>query len=260
MKLKYKKIIILISMCTMGIGLITFSITGQSKNSSTDVEESSTNMVAFNPEAVDTIDDQAILSNTVPSISPIPTIAPEVEADDASITLKAANATDELQKNAYDDINDLIKKYLNAKLSDDIDKFKPLVNDVSILDLDDIARKTKYIQKYKNIDCYTKKGPEEGSFIVYAYHEVKFTSIKTLAPAMNEFYVKTDENGKRYIYLGKIDSQTEEYFNQVRESDEIMDLIYSVNDKMEKATNKDDELKQFYLKLEESAQSVTKKD
>lgn len=254
MKLKYKKMIIMISMCTMGIGLVTFSITGSPEKPAKVVEENVDDMVAYDAQAVATIEDQDLLSATITMPTPEPTIIPEIEA-----TMKTQVVVDVLEKNAYKDVNKLINKYLNAKLTKDVKNFKLLVNDVSSLDMKDIERKTKYIEEYQNLTCFSRKGPEEGTYIVYAYHEVKFTSIDTLAPAMNEFYVKTDKNGDPFIYLGEIDKDTETYLNDVRESDEVMDLIYTVNEKLQKAVDGDDALAEFYLKLEES-QSVTKND
>jgi hypothetical protein len=254
MKLKYKKMILMISMCTMGIGMVTFSMTNQSDKNSTGVEEKVSTMVAYDASAVAINDSEEESTTVLPTVTPMPTIAPTEEETSA----KVVSVT--LEDNTHKDINKLIKKYLNAKLKNDISKFETLVNDTSLLDLEDIERKTKYIEEYQNLECYTCDGAEAGSYIVYAYHEVKFTSIDTMAPAMNEFYVKTDANGDPYIYLGEIDEATEEYMNQVRNSEEVMELIYNVNDKLEKAVKNDDALAEFCLKLQESTKAVTMND
>ncbi len=39
-----------------------------------------------------------------------------------------------------------------------------------------------------------------------------------------------------------------------------MDLIYDVNDKLQQAVNNDSSLSEFYLKLEETTQKVTKNE
>ncbi len=252
MKLKYKKLVVMITMCTMGIGLVTFSISRPSDKKTTVVESNDEGAIAYKAADTDIASADIKAASILPTATPTPTEAPEQTQEELA-TVKAGN----LEKNAYKDINKLIKSYLNAKLGKDIDKFTPLVNNVGFIDLTDIQRKTKYIEAYKNVACYTKKGPEEGSYIVYAYHEVKFTSIDTLAPAMNEFYVKTDEKGDPYIYLGEIDKDTELYLDAVRDSTEVMDLIYDVNDKLQKAVKNDNALYEFYLKLEESAKNVT---
>jgi len=263
MKLKYKKMIIMISMCTMGIGLVTFSITGQSKNSATEVEETAEVMDVYNAKAVAIIGDQNVLSATLPAVTPIPAVSSTMDATleiEGTEVAKVAEVTNILETDSYKDINKLIKKYYNAKLTDDVKNFNSLVNDTSKLNMDDIKRKTKYIEEYKNFTCYTRKGPEVGSYIVYAYHEVKFSNIDTPAPGMNEFYVMTNESGDPYIYLGEIDKDAEQYMKESRESEDAMDLIYSVNEKLQKVRNSDTALNEFYMKLEESAKNITKND
>lgn len=247
MKLKYKKMVLMVTVCTMGIGMVTFSITNQANKPTTKVEKSA-DIQTFNAElAMDTKSEVAEIA--IPTTTPVPTEVP--------VQVSTLAADNPLEKDAYKDVNTLITKYLKAKLAGKLKGFSSLVNETDLINIDDMNRKTKYIEEYDNLACYTKEGPEEGSYLVYAYHEVKFKSIDTLAPAMNEFYVKTNEEGKLYIYLGAIDSETEKYFEEVRESDEVMDLIYNVNDKLEKILEKDTSLASFYEKLKESAQNVS---
>jgi hypothetical protein len=241
MKIKYKKMIIMVTMCTMGIGLVTFSVSKPAANEATAVEESDS-MVAFN--ATDE-------SETNPEA------AKTAEVADAALTAETQTPEVVVLKDAKKDINTLITKYLSAKISGKAEDFKTLVNDSKLLDIEDIQRKTKYIEAYENVKSYVVEGPIEDSYIVYAYHEVKFSGIDTLAPAMNEFYVTLSQDGKPQIYLGEIDSETAEYLNGVRNSDEVMDVIYNVNDALEKAVKEDVALAEFYLKLEESTKDVT---
>lgn len=255
MRLKYKKMMIMVSMCVMGIGMITFSIVKPSVDKDTadrtDSNKAAKTMVASDG-GFDGNEDAAEFNIQAQDATMSTFVAPETK------TVKAE--LEPLKKDANKKVNKLIKNYLNAKLKDDIDAFKPLVNDTSLLNAADIKRQTKYIEDYDNITCYSQNGPEEGSLIVYAYHEVKFKGIDTPAPAMNEFYVKTNENGEPYIYLGVIDSETDEYFGEVRDSEEVAELIYDVNDKLQHAVNNDSALSNFYLKLEETTQKVTKNE
>jgi hypothetical protein len=247
MKLKYKKMVLVVTACVMGIGMVTFSIKNQDNKPTTTVEKSA-DIQTFNTEIdVNATSDVAkvAIPTTTPLVTPVPT---------QEVTLTMDNP---LEKDTNKEVNTLIAKYLKAKLDGKLKAFTPLVNETETINISDMNRKTKYIEKYENLSCYTKKGPEEGSYLVYAYHEVKFKSIDTLAPAMNEFYVKTDADGDLYIYLGAIDKDTEKYFEQIRETDDVMDLIYNVNNKLEKILDKDSSLASFYGKLKESAQNVS---
>lgn len=239
--------IIMISMCTMGIGMVTFSMNGESKEATTEVESlSMKSAVAFNTSS-DSGEVSSVFAAAVEAASPTPTEIPVVEEPNP------------LVQNTNEEITTLITSYLNAKLTHKADSFKGVVNDVSLIDSKALERKTKYFEKFENLTCYTKKGPEEGSYIVYACHEVKIIDIETLAPAMDEFYVKTDENGKLYVYLGEIDDATGRYLNEARESEDVLNLIYSVNEKLAKARETDPVLDEFNKKLEEAIKNVTKK-
>lgn len=244
MKLKYKKIIVMISMCTMGIGMVTLSMSNQSKGSTTEVEGMTTKTVDSLEKTLDTSNFNDIFSAVVAKASPTPTVTPVVEEPNPLI------------KNENIEIDTLITNYLKAKLTNKAESFEGIINDVNLIDIKAMKRKTKYIEKYQNLKCYTKKGPEEGTYIVYACHEVKFTDIDTLAPAMDEFYVKTDESGKLYIYMGEIDKATGQYFDEARESEDVLALIYDVNDRLREARKSDPILDAFNLKLEEAAHST----
>lgn len=255
MKLKYKKMILMVSVCTMGIGMVTFTVTSHKADKTTKVESS----VKIEEESVNTL-------NAASDDSSIANIAASVVTPEANRSVMSAEAEVSkvvLEKDANKEINKLISKYLKAKLKGKIEGFKSIVNNTDLIDIEDINRKTKYVEKYENLSCYTVKGPEEGTFLVYAYHEVKFKSIDTLAPGMNEFFVKTNDDGSYYIYLGeaensgKVDKKTEKYLQEVRESEEVMELVSSVNDSLEQKIKKDPALEKFYAKLTESAKNVS---
>lgn len=256
MKLKYKKMILMVTVCTMGIGMVTFSVTRQNGKNSTVVESTNSDMAALKENKILDVSSADLLSATALS-SLIPSTD---EASQKVAALQADEDTNALEKDAYADINELITKYLSAKLTNKKADYKSIVSDVTLLDLEDIERKTKYIEKFENISCYTKKGPEDGTFVVFAYHEIKFKSIDTLAPAMNRFYVKQNEDGKLYIFLGDADKETERAIKELSDSDDVLALIESVNSKLEKAVEKDGPLGEFYLKLEESAKDVSKNE
>lgn len=259
MKLKYKKMIIMVSMCTMGIGMVVFSTSHPAKKENNDGQK----IVAEGQGDVS----PASLKNETPETGVLDAFRSIDEPDDTNQITETPEADKKedvvsapLEKNEDKKINKLIKKYLNAKLGTKLSAFEDIVSDTSFLDMDDMIRKNSYIEGYDNIEVYTKKGIKEGSYVVYAYHEVKFTSIDTLAPAMNEFYIEADEEGNPIIYLGKIDGDTKTYLDEVRNSEEVMELIYKVNDDLKNAVEKDNALAEFYVKLEESAKKVADKE
>ncbi|MDF2872513.1 MAG: hypothetical protein K0R05_4088 [Anaerocolumna sp.] len=264
MKLRYKKIIAMVTVCTMGIGMITFSITRQEQNKSTGVENKVQSLSADNLEAADVLESASAdvsakaavsAASLLPGedLSPTPTVTEDAEAD--SDVLFVAN--NPLEKSTNKELNTLIKKYLNAKLGGKVDDFKSLVDNTDLIDIKDINRKAKYIDKYENIESYIKTGPEEGSYAVYVYYDLKFSGIDTAAPGMIEYYVKTGDDGKLFINLSKNNADTTEYLKTLREAQDVADMIDSVDTKFEKVRKKDESLAAFYTKLEDSAKTVS---
>lgn len=272
MKLKYKKMIILVSACAMGIGLVTLSVARPKTNDGNKKANTEQMLEKEDASENDTLDlADAVTQENAEAASSIQANdikdadkTESVSADNNRIAQAESSTTeitaDKLVKNEYKDVNQLINKYLEAKLSKDVKNFDGIVNDISAFTKEDLERQTSYIDDYSNVDVYTKKGPEEGSLIVYAYHEVKFTDIETLAPAMNMFYVKQNESGDHYIYVGNVDEDTAKYIEVVNQSDDVMEVVYEVNDKLKKAIDSDEQLAIFYAKLEETAKQVAQND
>lgn len=268
MKLRYKKIIAMVTVCTMGIGMVTFSITRQEQDKTTAVERQVQTLTAFGATddskgSDESTDKEAgtMAKAAVSDASILPTDTPSVNGDatgsypdEASLLTVDKNP---LVKNTNTEIDKLISDYFKAKLSGKIEKFESLVDNTDLLNIKDINRKTKYIDKYSDIECYTKKGLEEGSYVVYASYRLKLSSIDTPAPGMNSYYVKTNSDGKLYIYLGEGDKKTDEFLTKLTSTSDVEDLIFQINEKLKTAMNKDAALSEFYAKLEESAKNVS---
>lgn len=259
MKLKYKKIILLTSLSTMGIGLLTLSISHNSpkaegQNNASQLESSNFESDADNNDADDyaagdagvramsimeTDQDNALTSAHSPTPTPDPTPTPvpvypleEVEGMDA-----------------------FIEEFYVAKTACDVEKLKSLYMDPSKVESrEQLQSMVQYIEEYRNIKTYAKKSIEEGAYIVYAYHEIKFSSINTLAPGLSKFYVKTDANGNFKI-ASDMTPDIEEYFNARNDDEDVQELIEMTNKKSEDAKAKDEDLMLFWNALDKLAKN-----
>lgn len=235
MKQKHKKVVLLIMVCLVGISMVTYSAKSQTR-----INELEKNRDKIAAQRVRPTNDYHDVDVTQAAGADI-IINGDIEMIQNGI----------LEKNAYEDINDLMKQYYAAKLSNKIVKFEHLVNSTDYINIKDNGRRTKYIESYENITCYTRQGLQENSFIVYVYHETKFKDIKTVAPGLDRFYVKLRDNKEPYIFFGDVDKKTTRYFKETDETEEVLDLVSKVNDKYAKAVAKDSKLHEFKLKLEE---------
>lgn len=222
MKLKYKGIIVIITMAVMCIGLLIFQLTAkkpadEKKNNKTQAEQSG---------------------------APAPSSAPEIEDDGTELLL-----------NAYPKINELVKKYTDATVNGDMDVINSLVSDPGTINEEQLHKENENIEEYKNIDCYTLKGPEEGSFVVYVYKEAKIVNIDTLAPALTRLYVCTKDDGSFYINIGEVDDAIKKSVDNTENNVQVIHLIQQVDQKLEDAKSSDTALKAFMDHLKQAPEN-----
>lgn len=103
------------------------------------------------------------------------------------------------QVDAFQEVNQLIQQYYTAYVSGDVGTLSALAVPLSANEQSYISMFSQYVEAYQNIKCYTKSGPETGSYLVSVEMELKFTGVDTVAPGLDFFYVRTNEDGSLYI-------------------------------------------------------------
>lgn len=174
--------------------IIVLGVIGR-KGSNEITESLSTNMV----------DDQADYSN---GIIPVP--------------------SDPLQIDAYVNVNTLVYKYFEARQNNDVDALLAIRN-FSSIDLMKMDELSQYFEAYQNIKCYTKAGPFEDSYIVYACYDVKIKNWDIMVPSELTLLVCSREDGSLYIYSGDMDKNAADYIVNISSQDDVVDLITRVN-------------------------------
>lgn len=157
-----------------------------------------------------------------------------------------------LEENAHPEINELMNAYYKAMAEGDVATIETLVDEIDNTEALRIEEMSKYIESYPKLDVYTKIGPVDNSYLVYACSEVKFTDYEETIPGLKVFYVCADENGKYYInYNGEENESDLKYIKEVSLQDDVVDL----NNKVAVAYNdmlaEDEELGQYILDLRE---------
>ncbi|NLP35267.1 MAG: hypothetical protein GX359_08765 [Clostridiales bacterium] len=249
MKLKYKKIIMLTTMSTMGIGLLTLSI---SKDSSKAEERSNDAMVQEanlllsaegDHETLALADDALAMENSEtasPTATPSPTPTPI--------------PVYELEKTTNQEIQTLFEEYYTAKNSSDVEKIKSLLTDPSKAPtVEQLQRKTEYIDDYRNIETYLKKSLDNDAYIAYVYQEIKFNGVNTMAPGVSKFYLVQDDNGKYKIYSDEMDEELKEYYDARNNDSDVQELLNMTNEKGEEAKSQDEDLKTFWDSIDKLA-------
>lgn len=228
MKLKYKKAIILVSMGTMFIGLLAFSMgAGSSKPSK---------IVSSQP------------SNTPQLEQTVPPTTPPTEEPAATHTW--GQSTDEK-------INKLMQDYFKASVAKDMKALEGLVTNIDYVSEEQLKVKYEYVEDARNIECYVVDGPQEGEYLVYVYSELKIKDVDTLAPGLSRFYVISEEGNGLKVFFGS-DSQIEAFMKETDASKEVQELAAKVQTRLDEALSSDENLLEFNKKLVEKANEKTK--
>lgn len=250
MKLKYKKIILLTTMSTMGIGLLTLSVTQDTQAESDGIdntpaveasllsEEESSEMSLASFDTAEAITEETSVTIT-PTELPSPTPIPVYSVEPAG---------------TYPEIDTLFDEYYKAKNNCDVDKLKQMLsNPAKVISQEDLQKETEYIEDYINIKTYTKKSREEGAYIVYVFSEVKFTGVNTPAPQLIKFYVITGADSKLKIYSDDLEGDLKDYYEERDTDADVIELIDMTNKASEEAKKKDEDLMKFWQKIDEIA-------
>ena len=115
---------------------------------------------------------------------------------------------------------------------------------------------SQYVDAYQNIKCYTKQGLDASSYLVSVYVEVKFKDVDTVAPGLDFFYVRTNDDGSVYIdnlysqYNLKIkenalDTSIQNLISEYEGSEDVNSLQKEVQDKYDTAVASDDKLSEM---------------
>lgn len=248
MKLKYKKMILLTALSTMGIGVLTLSVS----NDKTNANENTDSQVVAKLESTndDTAVETANLASALTiSVSPEPTLTPSPTPEPTPTPLPVYPIE---QEGAYPEIDNLLKDFYTAKLKRDVEALNALLTDPENgYSPEDLNSKMEYISEYRNVTTYVKRSFKEGTYIVLVYSEIKFTSIETPAPGLAIFYVVTGDDGKPKVFSGTMDDVTYSYYKERSNDEDVVAIIEMTNMKSDKALESDEYLKYFWNSIKE---------
>ena len=165
-------------------------------------------------------------------------------------TEEAAEAEEpnELEENAHSSIERLVSKYLDCIVSGDTDALAEVVDDLSDSDKEEVQKLSKAYESYSNLQCYTKKGPVDDSYIVFVCCDMKITGVETLAPYISCLYVTAkDDSGNRYIRYNNVeeDQELQAYVQELEQDPKVKALYDDVNARYQEALESDPALSEF---------------
>ena len=140
------------------------------------------------------------------------------------------------------EVTQLITEYYNAAAAGDMDTINSIVNTYDQETQIYLQKMSEHIEAYQNVVCYTKTGPVDGSYLVYAYYEIKFNDLETAVPGISPYLVYPREDGSLYIYEGDVEDSVNQYLEDISAQDDVIDLMNRVQVVFNEAVMQDDTL------------------
>lgn len=172
----------------------------------------------------------------------------QTEQTSVQVTEASDNALD---SERYPEITELVELYYQAKLTGDTSAIEKYVDNIEDVNMEEIKASNEYIKKYNNIECYTKAGLEDNTYVVFARYDIKFKNIETLAPGIDIFYViRDEETGYVFIHNGATaNADIKTYVEALEQDADVIALYEEVNAAFQEALNSDASLNEFYNAL-----------
>lgn len=148
-----------------------------------------------------------------------------------------------------------VQKYYTAMSSQDMDTLETMVESLSDADRQKIQN--SIIESYQNIAVYSKSGPIENSYVVYAYYEAKLRDIEELVPSLVCLYLKTREDGSMCVADGQTDEATTAYIEDMKQDADVQALIQRVNDAYQKIIENNEQLSSMLNEMAEPETEIT---
>ena len=274
MKLKYKKIVLVVTTFTMLIGCMIFTtvdsnknveeqnpieqqVDGQQNQETENSEQKENNVQEVNNEK--NTEDTQVENNTQDVNNEKNTEDTQEKTNTQEVnnvekientenTQEEQNEGIALEKSTNQQINQLVSNYFKASVNCDMETLGTLVNDVSILKKEELKLKYEFVEDIKNVECYFAEGLSENKYLVYVYSEVKFKDVDTMAPGLSRLTIVKTEEENYQIFFGA-DKEMEQFVKKADNSESVQKLVKKVGLKMEEALSNDSKLKELNEKM-----------
>lgn len=174
------------------------------------------------------------------------------DAEEATVQY-SEDGVELFEVDAYPAIMALIEEYYAAYAAGDLDTLQSIATPVSEHELAYMTLFSQYVESYENLTFYTKSGLDGSSYLVNVYLEMKFEGVDTLAPGLDFFYVRTNEEGVLYIdnsyseYNMKnndnpLDVNIHNLINEHEQSEDLIALLTDTSAKFNAAVEADPNL------------------
>lgn len=156
-----------------------------------------------------------------------------------------------LKEDQYPEITELVQLYYDAKLKGDTASLEKYVDNIEEVNMEEIEASNEYIESYENIECYTKLGLYDNTYVVFVYYEIGFWNIQTPAPGIDVLYVIRDEEvGSVFIHNGATaNADIKNYISALKQDADVVELLEKADNALKEALKADSDLNNLYKAL-----------
>ncbi len=157
----------------------------------------------------------------------------KVELEESAVSTEIGEGADDaleeiplvpLEKDAVPGMKEFFETYYKAVMDGDTETMGNMLYYLDATEKLRAAETSKYTES-ASIEVYTKKGPNEGTYIAYVHSELKFYDYDRPLPGLRSYYVCTKEDGSFYINEDYELSESERrYMVEVQLQDDVIDL------------------------------------
>lgn len=161
------------------------------------------------------------------------------------------------QQDAVLELTGLVQAYCEAKTECDPELLAWVFGIEDWSEEEKNERKTRMelvkasVKGYQNISCYSIQGPEQDSYVIFPYYEIRYRETETLMPAFSWGYARKDGSG-RYYMVQNIDDGVNEYIGKVGEKAEVKAVMSQILARQQEAIASDEVLQNIYGSTGES--------
>lgn len=150
-------------------------------------------------------------------------------SDGAQASLSIPMPDEEMQNNAFPEVNALITEYFDAQANGDAQRIVAISNSVDEKEQIRIREFGKYVESYPSIEIYTKTGPVPDSYLAYVCTTVKMENYDFAVPGIQAFFVCTAEDGTLYFNEGEVEDYVRDYIQEATSQEDVVELYNKVN-------------------------------
>ena len=145
-------------------------------------------------------------------------------AESSSTGDASQTATGEIQETTDENLITLVKSYYQAIAAQDVETVRVLTDQLTTEDQAKIESEND-IESYSDIKVYTAKGPEDGTYVVYAAYNYKYKNFATQLPGLSQLYICTASDGSYYISNGAMTEAVKDYIESENASSGVTQLM-----------------------------------